>query len=101
MNATIEKARELRENDETPSPSALYKLAKDDAQAILDWIRDHGPLLAMADAVKELYRHLTRDELAACIYRHAMIEAGAVIEARTRKPYDICPVCAHDFTVPL
>jgi hypothetical protein len=92
----IERAREIRGQDGI-NPSELHRLAKEDAAAILDWYRDNASTLHSLPVMRA-FSHLTVTELTASIYRHAMIECGAMEEAATGKPFDPCPICGHSFS---
>lgn len=96
MNRAIEEARRLRQDGGTPNPSALHRLAKEDATDILNALQD-GVEITDNDLMRLIFGHLTVDELGATVYRHAMIEAGAVIDARTKQAYEVCPYCAYRF----
>lgn len=88
-------ARVMRDaGPDTIKPHRLYELAGEDADDLLE--RWHAQ--AKGGASMEIALHLDRDGLAAAIYRHAMIEAGAVIRAEDNEHYDPCPRCGHDFS---
>lgn len=96
MNRAIEDARQARTDGRTLNPSALHRLAKEDAGEILNALQD-GVEITDNDLMRLLYGHLTVDELAATIYRHAMYEAGAIVDAHTKRAYEVCPYCAYRF----
>jgi hypothetical protein len=97
VNTAIDQARAWRAGKGQISPSSLHALAKDDAQRILDAMRD-GAEVTENEILVQLYSHLTVTELTATIYRHAMIECGAIEDARARLPYNPCPVCGYAFS---
>lgn len=100
MNDAIEHARRIRRLGEELHPNQLYTHAKNDAEALMQALLDgtvDNPDSGRNLIMRTIYSHLTVDELAATIYRHAMFEAGAIVEAHSREPYNICPICGHGF----
>lgn len=97
MNTAIDQARAWRRGKGQINPSSLHALAKDDAQRILDSLRDGAEVIDNETLVL-LHSHLTVTELTATIYRHAMVESGAIEDAAARLPYNPCPICGHAFS---
>lgn len=96
MNTAIESARQARSEGSALNPSALHRLAKGDALVLMA-----GLMEVAAEApeghLRLLHSHLTATELGATIYRHAMYEAGAMLDVSTGKPFEVCPYCAYRF----
>lgn len=97
MNAAIEQARAWRKEPDKLNPSGLHRLAKADAEALMAGLAEVAAE-APEGHLRLLHTHLTVTELGATIYRHAMYEAGAMIDVSTGKPFEVCPYCGHQAT---
>lgn len=77
-------------------PQRLFDLAKADALNLLHaWQGEAKGGRSLTVAL-----HLDEKGLQSSIYRHAMVHAGAFIDAASQKPYDHCPRCGSELTWP-